>query len=212
MRPAEGGIFSHYVRQYYLWVDCGGLAKFRQAMAETRPNRIGDVVRTYSQRLFGFIRSRVRTEEDAEDILQDVWFQLSRIVDLGELENVGSWLYRAARNRIIDGYRKKKDIAMEDSLLTGEDEEWEGLLLNDDTIPEDEFFREIFWEELMAALDDLPANQRDVFVRNDLDGETLQEIADADGINLKTIISRKRYAVQHLRKKLKELYDELNDL
>ncbi len=181
-------------------------------MAESQGSNIVNVVKSYSQRLFSFIRGRVRSEEDAEDILQDVWLQLSRVVDLEDLENVGSWLYRTARNRIIDRYRKKTDLPMGDEFFDEDSDDAQSLLLGEDAIPEDEFFSEIFWEELMAALDELPDKQREVFVKNELDGMTLQEIADELGTNLKTVISRKRYAVARLRERLQELYNELNDL
>ena len=181
-------------------------------MADAKEQSITQVITAYSQRLFGFIRGRVRTEEDAQDILQDVWYQLSRGVDLEELENVGSWLFRTARNRIIDRYRKKGEVSMDERLFGDEGDVAEQRLLDEMPFPDDEFFGEVFWEELMAALDELPVKQREVFVMNEMDGLTLQEIADETGAKLKTIISRKRYAVQHLRKRLKELYDELNDL
>jgi len=181
-------------------------------MADAKEQSITQVITAYSKRLFGFIRGRVRTEEDAQDILQDVWFQLSRGVDLEELENVGSWLFRTARNRIIDRYRIKGEVSMDQSLLGDDEESSEQMLLDKMPVPDDEFFGEVFWEELMTALDELPASQREVFVMNEMDGLTLQEIADETGTKLKTIISRKRYAVQYLRKRLKELYDEFNDL
>lgn len=177
-------------------------------MAGAQDQSIVNVIGDYGQRLLAFIRSRVRSQEDAEDILQDVWYQLSRGVDLEELENVGSWLYKTARNRIVDRYRKKSEITLSDRLADDE----EVLLLDELDLPNDEFFSEVFWEELMSALDGLPTAQREVFVRNEIDGLTLQEIADDQGANLKTVISRKRYAVQHLRKRLQDLYDELNEL
>ena len=170
-------------------------------------------VRRYSNQLFRFIRGRVRSEEEAEDILQDVWVQLSRLSNQDEEESLSGWLYQVARNRITDTYRKKGTESLDN--LTYEDEEGnlnvKEILLSDSQSPEDAFFKEIFWDALMNALDELPENQRQVFVWNELEDLTLQEIADKTNENLKTIISRKRYAVQHLRQRLQALYDELNN-
>jgi RNA polymerase sigma factor (sigma-70 family) len=170
-------------------------------------------VRRYGSRLFRFIRGRVRTEEEAEDILQDVWMQLSRLSNLEEIESLSGWLYQVARNRITDTYRRQGTESLED--LSYEDEEGnlnvKEIMLSDSRSPEDEFFKEIFWETLMSALDELPENQRQVFVWNELEDLTLQEIADNTNENLKTIISRKRYAVLHLRQRLQALYEELNN-
>lgn len=170
-------------------------------------------VRNYGSKLFRFIRGRVRTEEDAEDILQDVWVQLSRLSNLDEVESLSGWLYQVARNRITDSYRQRDTESLDD--LGYEDEEGNlkvrEILFSESQSPEDEFFKEIFWQTLMSALDELPEKQREVFVQNELEDLTLQEIADQTQENLKTIISRKRYAVQHLRQRLQALYDELNN-
>ncbi len=155
----------------------------------------------------------MRSEEDAEDVIQDVWFQLSRIVDLDDIENVGAWLFRVARNRITDLYRKQTPTLLEDFIV--EDSEEGSLSLLDllmSDFPEDSFFKELFWEELMGALEELPSDQRSVFIKNELEDMTLQEIADQSGEKLKTIISRKGYAVKHLRKKLQDLYNDLNNI
>ena len=178
-------------------------------MSERRNQSVTSVIKSYSNRLFGFIRGRVGSQEDAEDILQDVWVSLNNVVDLEAIENVGAWLFRNARNRITDGYRKKREDSLEDQ--EGDLEERDDLLFME-SLPDDDVFQEIFWEELMKALEGLPEKQRNVFVKNELDGMTLQEIADEEGEKLKTIISRKRYAVQQLRTRLQEIYDELNDL
>lgn len=181
-------------------------------MAASREQTITQTIRNYGDRLFRFIRGRVNTDEDAEDVLQDVWYQLSRIVDLSTVENINAWLHRVARNRLTDGYRKRKPEALED--LNYSDEDGEGSFLDDwlasdsDT-PEEAYFRQIVWETLYEALDELPEAQRNVFVWNELEDETFQSIADRTGINIKTLISRKRYAVQHLRARLADLHDEL---
>ncbi|MBK7869939.1 MAG: RNA polymerase sigma factor [Saprospiraceae bacterium] len=168
-------------------------------------------VSTYGKQLFGFIRGRVPTDEDAEDILQDVWVQLSNQPEVEAIESVSAWLYRVARNRITDWFRKKKPESLEDYGYEDEDGEWNiaEVLLMDSVTPEDEHLRELFWEALFAALDELPEKQSEVFILNELEQMTLQEIADAKGENLKTIISRKGYAVKHLRKRLEDLYKDL---
>lgn len=171
-------------------------------------------VSAYGTRLFGFIRSRVNSDEDAEDILQEVWFQLSNRGEVETLESVSGWLYRVAKNKIIDRSRKKKDELLEDFGTEDEDGSFQlpDYLLATFNDPSSESLRKLFWEELTNALNELPEKQRNVFVWNELEEMTLQQIADKEQENIKTIISRKRYAVQHLRKRLEELYNEfLND-
>jgi len=177
----------------------------------TRGNQnIIQAVASYGKRLFLFIRGRVNTDEDAEDILQDVWFQFSNSMETEVIEQVSGWLHKVARNKITDKYRKRKNELIED--LRYEDEEGEmafkEILLADDNNPELEYLRQLFWEQLDEGLNELPANQRDIFVWNELDGKSFQEIADETGENIKTLISRKGYAVKHLRKKLQNLYQE----
>ncbi len=183
-------------------------------MAEPPQRSIVETVKQYGNRLSRFIRGQVKTDEDAEDILQDVWYQLSKVVDLEGIESMSGWLFQVARNRITDTYRRKKEDVLSDLMSDDEDGElrFREILLADSDTPEDQFFKDVFWEELMNALDELPDNQRTVFVQNELEDKTLQEIADQTGENLKTIISRKRYAVQHLRRRLQTLYDELDNL
>lgn len=178
-------------------------------MAQRQQNVI-QTIADYGRQLFAFVRSRVRTDEDAEDIVQDVWYQLINQPELQAIESVSGWLYRVARNRIIDRSRKKRPDLLEDYGSTNENGEWTlpEIMLADDANPESEHLRQLFWDELFAALEELPPNQRNVFVRNELDSMTLQQIADADGVPLKTIISRKRYAVLHLRKRLEDLYND----
>jgi len=183
-------------------------------MAGSPQRTVLSTVKQYSNRLLRFIRGQVKSEEDAEDILQDVWYQLSKVVDLDEIGSISGWLFQVARNRITDSYRRKKEDSFSDSGF--EDEEGEvsfrEILLADAQTPEDQLFKDLFWDELMRALDELPQNQRDVFIKNELEDKTLQAIADESGENLKTLISRKRYAVQHLRKRLQNLYNELDNL
>ena len=175
-----------------------------------RQMRIQDAVQEYGKRLLRFIRSRVKSDEDAEDILQDVWYQLSTVIDTEPIVQLSSWLYRVSKNRIVDKKRKKSASSLTD--LVYEDEEgemvWPEALLADSTNPDSEFERSFIRESFFAALNELPDKQREVFVWNELEDMTLQEIADKTGTNLKTIISRKRYAVAHLRERLQSLYDD----
>jgi RNA polymerase sigma factor (sigma-70 family) len=173
--------------------------------------KIIETVKAYGKRLFAFIRAKVKSDEDAEDILQDVWFQLSHSVEPDEIEQMSGWLFHVARNKIIDKHRKKTTASLDDYIYENEDGEFclRDILLTDGNNPETEYLKEVFWQELLAALEELPVNQREVFIWNELEDMTLQEIADQTGEKLKTIISRKGYAVKHLREKLESLYLEL---
>lgn len=180
-------------------------------MAEKPGQKIVQTVKEYGKRLFGFIRGRVKTDEDAEDILQDVWMQLSHATNMDEIEQMSGWLFQVARNKIIDRQRRKTTDSLEDLTYEGEDGEFDykDILLADDKTPESEYIKSVFWQALFEALDELPDNQRQVFIMNELEDKTLQQIADETGENLKTIISRKGYAVKHLRRRLDTLYNEL---
>ena len=176
----------------------------------TQQQSILYAVQNYGKRLFSFIRNRVNNDEDAEDILQDVWYQLSSIVDTEPVEQLSAWLYRVSRNRIADKNRKHMPLALEDLAYEDEagDRVYPEALLADSFNPETELEREYFREAFFAALQELPVKQRDVFVWNELEDMTLQQIADKTGDNIKTIISRKRYAVAHLRKRLQNMYND----
>ena len=168
-------------------------------------------VKSYGKKLFSFIRNRVGTKEDAEDIIQDVWYQLSKL-DSGLPEQIGSWLFRVAQNKIIDKYRKQKPDSIED--YSYEDEEGEmnfrEILLSDESDEaETVYLKKIFWEELFEALSELPKAQREVFVKNEIEERKLKDIADETGESIKTVISRKRYAVIYLRERLRSLYEEI---
>jgi len=183
------------------------------SMSEQKAISITNIIKQFRQRLFGFVRGRVSNTEDAEDILQDVWYQLSNLTDIDDLENVSAWLYQVARNKITDKSRKKTNLALEEYVYENDEGEFnfkEILLLDDSNNAELAFFKEIFWKEFQVALDELPSNQKEVFLLNEMEDMTLQQIADQKGENLKTIISRKGYAVKHLRNKLNYLYEELN--
>jgi len=183
------------------------------SMSEQKAISITNIIKQFRQRLFGFVRGRVSNTEDAEDILQDVWYQLSNLTDIDDLDNVSAWLYQVARNKITDKSRKKTNLALEEYVYENDEGEFnfkEILLLDDSNNAELAFFKEIFWKEFQVALDELPPNQKEVFLLNEMEDMTLQQIADQKGENLKTIISRKGYAVKHLRNKLNYLYEELN--
>jgi len=180
-----------------------------EAMA--RQQNILSAIKNYGKQLFGFIRSRVKSDEDAEDILQDVWYQLSNQPEVEALESVSGWLYRVAKNKIVDRSRKKKTEFINDFGFEDADGEFHlpDILMVDNQNPETEHLRQLFWEELFAALEELPENQRNVFIWNELEEMTLQQIADKENENIKTIISRKRYAVMHLRNRMEYLYNEI---
>lgn len=184
------------------------------AMPDKSRNIITQAVKKYGNKLLGFIRGRVNSSEDAEDVLQDVWYQFAKLTNIDDIENISGWLYFVARNKITDLYRKKKTSSLEDMSYESDDEDdfsiKDVLLLDDRYNPELAFYKEFFWEELMVALNELPENQRQVFILNEIEDVTLQQIADMQGENIKTVISRKGYAVKHLRKRVQHLYTELN--
>jgi RNA polymerase sigma factor (sigma-70 family) len=178
-------------------------------MTEKKQNII-QTVGQYGQQLLSFIRGKVRTDEDAEDILQDVWYQFSNLEEIEAIESVSGWLYQVAKNKITDRFRKKKSAHLEDYTFESENGEinFKEILLAETQTPEDAYFKKLFWEELMRSLEELPEKQRDVFIQNELEGIGLQEIADKTGESVKTIISRKGYAVKYLREKLNNLYKD----
>jgi RNA polymerase sigma factor (sigma-70 family) len=172
-------------------------------------NSITHTVKSISQKLFGFIRERVDSIEDAEDILQDVLYQFAGKAD--GIEDAGSWLFSVARNKITDSYRKQKLPLAEDIFSTSEDDEsnWRDLLLAEPRDPEEEQLKSLFWEALEEALNELPPEQKDVFIMNELEDIPFKDIAAVTGVNIATLISRKRYAVLHLRERLETLKNEL---
>ncbi|MGG9960188.1 RNA polymerase sigma factor [Ferruginibacter sp. SUN106] len=180
-------------------------------MAAERNRNITNTIRLMSKKLFGFIKQRVASNEDAEDILQDVFFQFAGNPE--PIEQTTAWLYKVARNKITDSYRKQKLPLADDVLQTSESEadsfDWKEVMFTNDSTPETEYLRNLFWEELKAALDELPAEQRDVFIQNEIDGIAFKDMAAVSGESVATLISRKRYAVLHLRSRLSVLKDEL---
>ena len=175
---------------------------------------VSDIFRKYQSQLKGFIAKRVPSKEDCEDILQNVFYQLSR-VDMSEnpISQVSAWLYSVARNQIIDRSRKKREEEM--PFFSDRDEEGgfvrevTEVLMDENQSPEIDYIRSLVWEELDIALSELPVEQRDVFDLTELRGFSFKEISEVTGISVNTLISRKRYAVLYLRKRLQYLYEDL---
>jgi RNA polymerase sigma factor (sigma-70 family) len=184
-------------------------------MALEQDQRISEVVKREQSRLRNFIRRRVPDPRDAEDIVQDVFYELveaNRL--LMPIEHVTGWLFRVARNRITDLFRKKKPEPFSDAAVAGEDGDTlqiEDLLPSPDAGPEALYFRNLLLDELEVAVDELPDEQREVFVAHELEGRSFKELAAESGMSLNTLLSRKRYAVLHLRKRLQSIYDELRN-
>jgi RNA polymerase sigma factor (sigma-70 family) len=179
---------------------------------EQQGRRISEVVERERSRLLNFIRRRVSDPRDAEDILQDVFYELveaNRL--LMPIDHVTGWLFRVARNRITDLFRKKRPGDLGEALVAGEDGEFlrlEELLPSSDAGPEALYARSALLDELEMALDELPEEQRKVFVAHELEGRSFKEMAAESGVSVNTLLSRKRYAVLHLRERLQSVYDE----
>jgi RNA polymerase sigma factor (sigma-70 family) len=175
--------------------------------------RISEVVRRERSRLLNFIRRRVPDPRDAEDVLQDVFYELveaNRL--LMPIEHVTGWLFRVARNRITDLFRKRKPESFSDTAVADEDDELlrlEDLLPSPDAGPEALYARNLLLDELELAVDELPEEQREVFVAHEWEGRSFKELAAESGVSVNTLLSRKRYAVLHLRKRLQGVYEEL---
>ncbi len=184
-----------------------------EQMTLDQDQRISEVVTREQSRLRNFIRRRVPDPRDAEDILQEVFYELveaNRL--LMPIEHITGWLFRVARNRITDLLRKKKPETFSDAVVEDEDGEMlriEDLLPSTDAGPEAVYLRGVLLEELEFALMELPKEQREVFVANELEGRSFKELAVESGVSLNTLLSRKRYAVLYLRKRLEKIYNEL---
>jgi RNA polymerase sigma factor (sigma-70 family) len=184
-----------------------------ERMALEQDQRISEVVKQERSRLRNFIRRRVPDPRDAEDILQDVFYELveaNRL--LMPIEHVTGWLFRVARNRITDLFRKKRPESFSDTAIADEDNEvlrLEDLLPSPDAGPEVLYARSVLLDELELAVDELPEEQREVFVAHELEGRSFKEMAAETGVSVNTLLSRKRYAVRHLRRRLQAMYDEL---
>ncbi|HEY2861052.1 MAG TPA: sigma-70 family RNA polymerase sigma factor [Terracidiphilus sp.] len=185
-----------------------------ERMAVEPEQRISDVVRREQSRLGNFIRRRVPDPRDAEDILQDVFCELveaNRL--LMPIEHVTGWLFRVARNRIVDLFRKKKPESFSDAAVAADGDEslrLEDLLPSPDAGPEALYARHVLLDELELAVDELPEEQREVFVAHELEGRSFKELAAETGVSINTLLSRKRYAVLRLRERLQRIHDELS--
>lgn len=181
-------------------------------MAE-QDERLTETIGRESGRLRNFIRRRVPDEADAEDVLQDVFYELIEAYRLMKpIEQVGAWLFRVARNRIIDRFRKKKpeplSATREPATEDGDRLSLEEMLPSPDEGPEATYARSILLEELDAALDELPEEQREVFIAHEIEGISFKEISAETGVSISALLSRKHYAVLHLRRRLQSIYDE----
>ncbi len=175
-------------------------------------SKLEEAVRHERPRLLDFIRRRVKTDQDAEDILQDVFYGLFASYSVTEpIERLTAWLFRAARNRIIDLYRKRRaeTLSLED-LEESLPLRLEQILFDPSVDPDTLYDRSAVWAELADALEDLPEEQREVFVMHELEGKSFKEIAAITGEPLNTLLSRKRYAILALRDSLQDLYDDLS--
>jgi len=188
--------------------DAAGLER----MALEQDRRISEVVKREQSRLRNFIRRRVPDPRDAEDILQDVFYELveaNRL--LMPIEHVTGWLFRVARNRITDLFRKKRPESFSDTTVGDEGDDLlqlEDLLPSPDAGPEALYARHVLLDELELSIAELPEEQREVFVAHELEGRSFKEMAAESGVSLNTLLSRKRYAVRHLRDRLQSIYDE----
>jgi RNA polymerase sigma factor (sigma-70 family) len=185
-------------------------------MAAEEERRIAAAIESQEGRLRRFIRRRVGDAEEAEDILQEVFYELLLAYRLMEpVEHVGAWLFRVARNRITDLFRKKKPDPMPGGPVArtedGEELSLEDLLPSPDRGPGAAYARAVLLEELDAALDELPEEQRDVFVAHEMQGRSFKEMAAETGVSINTLLSRKHYAVLHLRRRLQAIHDELTN-
>jgi RNA polymerase sigma factor (sigma-70 family) len=181
-------------------------------MTLEQDQRIADVVKREQSRLRNFVRKRVADPRDVEDILQDVFYKLveaNRL--LMPIDHVTGWLFRVARNRIIDFFRRTKPESFGDSFVDNDADElhFEDLLPSPGAGPDAQYASKVLLDELELAIDELPKEQRDVFVAHELEGQSFEQIAAVTGVSINTLLSRKRYAVQRLRRRLQSIYDEL---
>lgn len=186
-----------------------------ERMAHEQDQRISEVVKREQSRLRNFIRRRVPDPRDAEDILQDVFYKLveaNRL--LMPIDHVTGWLFRVARNRITDFFRKRRPESFSDIAIAEEGDELlrlEELLPSPDAGPEAHYARNVLLDELELAIEELPPEQREVFVAHELEGRSFKQIAAETGVSVNTLLSRKRYAVLHLRRRLQSIYDEFTN-
>jgi RNA polymerase sigma factor (sigma-70 family) len=185
-----------------------------ERMAQEQNRRITEAVEREQSRLRRFIRSRVDDAADAEDILQEVFYELVEAARLVQpIEQVGAWMYRVARNRITDLFRRQSRAPFREADRAGGSEEQEAVRLEDllpssDAGPETAYARAVLVEELEAALDELPEEQREVFIAHEMEGRSFRELSEETGLSVNTLLSRKHYAVLHLRRRLQAIHDD----
>ena len=181
-------------------------------MMAQQDRQISEAIEREKPRLRNFIAKRVADQSDAEDILQEVFYELVEAYRMMRpVEQVTAWLFRVARNRITDLFRSKKREASSEAAVNiegGEDLQWEDLLPSPEAGPEAAYTRSVLLEEMDAALDELPEEQREVFVAHEFLGYSFKELAEQTGVSVNTLLSRKRYAVLHLRDRLQTIYHD----
>ncbi len=182
---------------------------------EKQNSLVKEVIEKESPRLLGFIKRRVAAESDAEDILQDVFYQFTKTMREDPIERAASWLFKAASNKIIDWYRKIKPVSLDKMNESVFDEDVNNSFrfedrAFDDTQSQDVLYnRQEFWPMIEELLNNLPEKQREVFIMHEFEGKSFREISEITGVGINTLLSRKRYAELYLREELKELYDEI---
>lgn len=182
----------------------------------TKEAVVEETVKQQKGRLLRYIRKYVAVKEDAEDILQDVFYNfVSGFEEIEFIERISAWLIKVAKNKIIDSYRKKKTVPFSDEIIVGKNEDsdedvsFSDILPDLSLLPDEIYWQNLIWEEIETALDELPEEQREVFVMNEFGGMSFKEIAEIKNESVNTLLSRKRYAVLYLRKRLRNFYKEL---
>jgi len=191
--------------------------EYKYALTKLDPNlsvteQIEKLFKSDRKKFLGFIRQRVRSQEEAEDILQDVFTNVLAAANNVQkpIENIASWVFTAVRNRIIDSYRKKRAETFSNMQTPGQSDDgidsFENFLGDLSNTPEINLMRKTIWDAVQSGLEELPLEQREVFVKNEFEGVSFREMSRRTGININTLLARKRYAVLHLRRRLKDLY------
>jgi RNA polymerase sigma factor (sigma-70 family) len=184
----------------------------KQGIMVQQDQRISEAIERERPRLRNFIRKRVADQSDAEDILQEVFYELVEAYRMMKpVEQMTAWLFRVARNRITDLFRGKKRTGLSEPAVRtedGDEVQWEDLLPSPDAGPESSYARSVLLEELDAALDELPEEQREAFLAHEFLGYSFKELAELTGVSVNTLLSRKRYAVLHLRERLQTIYND----
>ena len=184
----------------------------KQWMMAQQDQQLSEAIEREKPRLRNFIRKRVADQSDAEDVLQDVFYELVEAYRMTKpVQQITAWLFQVARNRITDLFRsRQREAPTEPAVMTEEGEklQWEDLLPSRDAGPDSAYARSVLLEELDAALDELPEDQREVFVAHEFLGYSFKDLAEQTGVSVSTLLSRKHYAVLHLRQRLQSIYDD----